>query len=132
MRAENRRAIRFGSMAGVLGSFLLFLAAAEARAQTSRPAHAGMFGATDNAAQTTFNPAGLTRIEGSELVTQFLAFSSSSRFRTTADSFPGESVVTTDESDVFVPAVFYAQNVTDRLGLGVSLFVPGGIGGPAH
>lgn len=108
----------------VLAGTMLLASAAHA---STGPAQSALTAPANSAVTAATNPAGLTRVKEPEWVVQLLAFSSDSTFVTTADSFSG---VTEEESSgsLVIPSLYYARPISDRLGFGLSIIVPGGVG----
>lgn len=108
----------------VLAGTMLLATAAHA---STGPAHSALTALANSAVTAASNPAGLTRLKQSEWVVQLLAFSSDSTFVTTADSYSG---VTKEDSSgsIVIPSLFYARPISERLGFGFSITIPGGLG----
>jgi long-chain fatty acid transport protein len=93
----------------------------------SGPAQSFLTAHAESSISAAVNPAGLTRLQGPELLGQVLYFSSESTFRTDDDSFrPNRS--SESEASLAIPALFYARPISDSLVFGASVTVPGGFG----
>lgn len=111
----------------ILAMIALGLLAAPAAGQTG-PALAGRMAQADNAAVVNSNPAGITRVRGTQVVLDASVASSFSRFRvrggtTTSGGNPD------DDNDPFViPTFSLSHELSERWRLGFGVFVPAGIG----
>ena len=94
-------------------------------------AFAGTATATDDATTVFFNPAGMARLErpqisgGLNLIKPDAGFSNAG----STDSF-GRALMGPDDTlnnEIFVPNLFYAHPVSDRLALGIGFSVPFGL-----
>jgi long-chain fatty acid transport protein len=93
----------------------------------SGPVQSFLTASADSAISLGINPAGIANHKQKELVGKFVFFSSTSTFETTADSFTGKQSSDSD-GNIFIPFVFYAQPLTDKLVFGSSFTAPGGFG----
>jgi long-chain fatty acid transport protein len=82
-------------------------------------AFSGIAAKVDDAVSANRNPAGLARIKESEWAGQAIYFKSKSTFVTTEESAGGVST-THDDGDTFVPIIYYARPLTERLGFGMT------------
>jgi long-subunit fatty acid transport protein len=93
-----------------------------------RPANTGNLATADNAATAFWNPAGLTRLEKTELMTEAILVVSRSQFEvepeTTVDGGNGDD----QTSLVAIPAIYVSKPIGERWRIGGSLNVPSGIG----
>lgn len=117
MRPPRRRALALFACAG-LGSGDAVLA--------SGPAVSGVTAVADSAIDGASNPAGLTRIQHTEWDGEAIGIQAESTDDISTSG--GRSQRVDNSSTLGIPAVYYAQPWSDRLGLGVSLSVPAGIG----
>jgi long-chain fatty acid transport protein len=108
----------------VLAGTMLLTTTAHA---STGPAQSALTAPANSAVTAASNPAGLARLKQSEWVVQLLAFSTDSTFVTTADSYSG---VTKEDSSgsLVIPSLFYARPISERMGFGFSITIPGGLG----
>ena len=90
------------------------------------PAASGVTAVADSAIDGASNPAGLTRIQHAEWDGKVVGIQTESTDDSSTSGGRSQSV--DNSSTLGIPAVYYAQRWSDRLGLGVSLSVPAGIG----
>ena len=102
------------------------LATSVARAGNG-PAFSGVIATADDATTAASNPAGLTRLEASELAGKLLSFFSDSTFETSASSI-GPLSSSDESSSIFIPSLYYARPINGRVTFGASLSVPAGVG----
>ncbi len=109
---------------------LLVLACAAAGggvpALASGPAFSGLVATATDASDMANNPAALTRAQRPDWVVTLSLFGSSSTDKSTAGSAGSRSV--DDSAALGIPAAYYARPWKERLALGISLFVPAGLG----
>jgi len=112
---------------------LLLLTAAACMTNTAAavaagPAFTRLFAVADSAETAFIAPAGMTRLDHSELAAQLIAGQSFERFKV------DENLTTTDGGDprhkdpVYVPGVYYVRPMGDDWRLGFSVNVPSGFG----
>ena len=110
-----------------VGAVLLGLLASGLSLAESGAAHSGLVATADAATTAATNPAGMTRLESSELEVELLWAAGDSEWEVTFANIEGDR---TDDSDgsAFIPSVYYVKPIGERWRFGVSLSVPGGLG----
>ncbi len=92
------------------------------------PVFTGLSAAAENASTAYSNPAGLTRLDNTEFVLQFTGLYSVSDFvlkeGTTAEGDGPEK----NENFIYIPSLYFNKPVGEKLRLGFTFNVPGGIG----
>lgn len=87
-----------------------------------------MVGRADDPSALFFNPAGITQLEGIQVVGGATAIMPKTDV-TTENPYTGEKTTTTTEDNVWVPPHLYATyQFTDRVWFGLGLFSPFGLG----
>ncbi|MEN8182675.1 MAG: outer membrane protein transport protein, partial [Myxococcota bacterium] len=114
MRSRPGKAFRVASGAACLAAGVVL--SAPSAGASSGPAQAGLFAPANDAVSANRNPAGLTRVQRPEWVLQGLYFRSDSRFR--QKSSDGEASIDNNDGSTFIPFVYYARPLTERLGFG--------------
>ncbi|MGI9330422.1 MAG: OmpP1/FadL family transporter [Gammaproteobacteria bacterium] len=112
----------------LLSGLMIFLVPG-AHAHAGGPAFTRLFAPADTAQTSYLNPAGMTRLDGSEFAGQLI-------YGTRFSSFNVDDSVTTntggdprDEDGVFVPSFYFVRPVfNDDWRLGLTLNAPGGFG----
>ena len=111
-------------LAAGLGSLLLV---SSASAQLG-PALAGRMAQADNAAVVNNNPAGITRVPGTQMVVDLGFAQSFSEFRVKQGTTNTGGNPDDDSDPVLIPTLSLSHQLTDRWSLGFGMFVPAGIG----
>jgi long-chain fatty acid transport protein len=102
------------------------LPATPAQAQLG-PAMAGRVAQAANAAVVNSNPAGITRVRGTQIVLDTAVAQGFSEFRLSDSDPPGKNPDDDDDPTV-IPTLSLSHELTDRWRLGFGVFVPAGIG----
>jgi len=120
----------FAAETALAGGFSIFV---ESGAAAVGNAQAGSAALAEDASTVFFNPAGLTRLEGRQLSMVASAVGPSARFSNSgsASAIPSIPLTGGDGGDAgswaFVPAGYYATDVTSRLKFGMGLNSPFGL-----
>jgi len=110
---------------GFLGAGL----GASAAALAVGPAFSGLFANANDAIEANSNPAALTRIEHPEWEGELLAFATPSNEQYDATIGAQHFSASSQNTGSFaIPGVYYAKPWNERLGVGLSLYVPSGLG----
>ena len=110
----------------VMLSFVLMLLPSLATAEIG-PALSGLTGSANDATSVFFSPAGITRLEQTEVVLDAAFLFKESKFEVDNATFPGGDG-DYDKELPFIPGVFFAKPLNERWHLGLSVNVPSGIG----
>ncbi|MDA8165901.1 MAG: porin [Desulfobacteraceae bacterium] len=107
------------------------LALFEQSAKGAGTAYAGGAAAADDASTVFYNPAGLVRLPGTQVIAGLQAVVPSARFRNEGSTHvTGQPLRGTDGGDagipVFVPDFYASHRVSDRFSTGVGVFSPFG------
>jgi long-chain fatty acid transport protein len=105
----------------------LALLAGPAHAQLG-PAFAGRMAQADNAAVVNSNPAGITRVRGTQLVVDTSLAQGFSRFRVGPGTTESGGSPNDDDVPTVIPTLSLSHELSERWRLGFGLFVPAGIG----
>jgi len=108
------------------GWLLACLLASAAQADVG-PALSGITARADNASTVFWSPAGITRLDQPELMTQATLVAMESKFNVKESNRDGGNA-DYDSSLLLVPAFYYAHPLNERWSTGVSLTVPSGFG----
>jgi long-chain fatty acid transport protein len=92
------------------------------------PANTGLTAGADSAATAYFNPAGMTRLEQTEIVVNPVLAYSWNTIETRDGSTFGSGERIEDNGLVAVPGIYIAKPMKDRFAIGVGINVPSGIG----
>ena len=110
----------------ITGWLLVCLLASVAQADVG-PALSGITARADNASTVFWSPAGITRLDRPELMTQATVVAMESKFNVKESNRDGGNA-DYDSSLLLVPAFYYAHPLNERWSTGVSLTVPSGFG----
>jgi len=100
-----------------------------AAANANGPAFSGLFANANTAQDASYNPAALTRIKDPEWMGDVVGFSTHSTDVVTATVGPVTGSTSVENSGgMAIPGLYYARPWNERIGLGVSLSVPSGVG----
>ena len=91
------------------------------------PALSGLTAQASNSTTVFWSPAGITRLEETELLVQATLAVTEAKFEVDESNRSGGSA-DNDTSFLVVPAFYYAHPINDRWTVGTSLTVPSGIG----
>ena len=106
----------------VLVSLLAFAAQADVG-----PALSGITARADDASTVFWSPAGITRLDRPELVTQATLVAMESKFNVKQSNRDGGNA-DYDSSILLVPGFYYAHPLNERWSVGTSLTIPSGFG----
>ncbi|MGD9019777.1 MAG: outer membrane protein transport protein [Desulfuromonadales bacterium] len=91
------------------------------------PALSGLTGSANDATAVFFSPAGITRLDQSEMVVQAAFMFKESKFEVDEATYSGGDS-DNDQQIAVIPGVFYARPLNERWHLGLSVNVPSGFG----
>lgn len=121
----SHQAIRLATLFCIATTLLL---AESAQAQL-RPANTGNFASADSAVTAYSNPAGMTRLDRAEFVSDTILAYSRSQFKVGNQTTTGGGNADTHSNYVAIPSLYFATPALhDRVRLGFSLNVPSGFG----
>ena len=92
------------------------------------PALSGLTGSANDATAVFFSPAGITRLDQSEMVVQAAFAFKESKFEVDEATYSGGNA-DNDQQIAVIPGVFYAKPLNERWHLGLSVNVPSGLYG---
>lgn len=92
------------------------------------PAFSGMFASAENAETVYNNPAGMARLDGSQITGQGIAIYSFGEFEVDEDLTTVDGGNPDDSAPSLIPAVYYSQQLGDDWHAGVSVNIPSGFG----
>ena len=105
---------------------LVSLLASAAQADVG-PALSGITARADDASTVFWSPAGITRLDRPELVTQATLVAMESKFNVKESNRDGGNA-DYDSSILLVPGFYYAHPLNERWSVGTSLTIPSGFG----
>jgi long-chain fatty acid transport protein len=91
------------------------------------PALAGITARADDASTVFWSPAGITRLDQPELMTQATLIAMESKFNVEESNINGGNA-NYDPSILLVPGIYYAHRLNERWSAGASLTIPSGFG----
>jgi long-chain fatty acid transport protein len=96
--------------------------------QAGGPAFSGLFAEANNAETVYNNPAGMTRLEGTQVTGQGIFIMGFSQFEVDEELTTVDGGNPRDSNPAFVPAGYYSREFNNKWWLGASLNVPTGFG----
>jgi len=115
----------YSAIPGV-GALLACLLVSAAQADVG-PALSGITARADDASTVFWSPAGITRLDQPELMTQATLVAMESKFNVKESNRDGGNA-DYDPSFLLVPGFYYAHPLNERWSVGTSLTIPSGIG----
>jgi long-chain fatty acid transport protein len=110
----------------ITGWLLTCLLASAVQADVG-PALSGITARADNASTVFWSPAGITRLDQPELMTQATLVAMESKFNVKESNRDGGNA-DYDSSILLVPGIYYAHPLNERWSVGTSLTIPSGFG----
>ena len=92
------------------------------------PAFTRLFAAAEDAVTSLTNPAGMTRLEKPELLTQGILAKSFAEFEVDENRTTTDGGDPRDSNPAAIPSVYYVRPMSDDWRLGLSLSIPAGFG----
>jgi long-chain fatty acid transport protein len=111
----------------LVGVILLAVLGSPARAQL-RPAHGGLTATADNASTAYWNPAGMSRLDRTEIVSAPILAVSHSQFEVDAETSVGGGDADESLDVIGVPSLYYTRPISENFRLGMALTIPAGVG----
>ncbi|MCB1699989.1 MAG: outer membrane protein transport protein [Halioglobus sp.] len=108
-----------------------FISAAITTAVTSEahgPAGAGIFAGADSAETVFSNPAGMTRLKGSQMTLNTMLAVDYSKFKVDEDVTTVDGGDPRDPQSSIIPSFYYSRQIQEDWNVGISLNVPTGFG----
>ena len=124
---DDNDQLRFrGAQKTVLAAALTLLAAP--LSQAGGPAFSGIFASANNAETVYNNPAGMARLDGTQMTGQGILIKGFSEFEVDEDKTTVDGGNPRDSDPALIPAFYYSQEFRDDWRLGFSLNIPSGFG----
>ncbi|MGI9329297.1 MAG: OmpP1/FadL family transporter [Gammaproteobacteria bacterium] len=107
---------------------VLLLAVWAVPAMADGPALTRLYGAAENAMTAANTPAGMTRLDESQLATSLVVAQSFSRFKVDENRTTVDGGNPRNPDPLFIPSLGYVKPLSEDWRLGLSLFAPAGFG----
>jgi long-chain fatty acid transport protein len=120
--------VRAGSTLGAQYFAVLLAATSAVQASAAGPAFSGIFASADSAETVYNNPAGMTRLKGTQMTGQAIFIKGFSKFEVDEGLTSADGGNPRDSDPAIVPAFYYQREYRDDWRLGASVNIPTGFG----